>query len=77
MSGGWPAVVEAARPLRTGTVSRIVGLGVDIRGVHGAVGDLIELGGTTDRGAAGIPAEVVAADRGILRCMPLGVTDGL
>ncbi|MFS0713218.1 FliI/YscN family ATPase [Microbacterium sp. 2P01SA-2] len=77
MTGAWPAIVEAARPLRTGAVARIVGLGVDIRGVHGAVGDLVELGGTTGRGHAGIPAEVVAADRGILRCMPLGITDGL
>lgn len=67
---GWPAVLEAVRPVRTGTVSRVVGLGVDVRGVDAAVGDLLTLGD-------GVPAEVVAAEGATLRCMPLGRTDGL
>ncbi|MDD7928165.1 FliI/YscN family ATPase [Microbacterium sp. NM3R9] len=67
---GWSAVLEAARPVRAGTVSRVVGLGVDVRGVDAAVGDLVALGD-------GVPAEVVAAEGATLRCMPLGLTDGL
>ncbi|MEH3090125.1 MAG: FliI/YscN family ATPase [Microbacterium arborescens] len=71
----WARALEAARPVRTGVVSRIVGLGVDVRGVDGAVGDLMTLG--HGRAAGGVAAEVVAAERDTLRCMPLGVIDGL
>jgi len=67
---GWSAVLEAARPERSGTVSRVLGLGVEVRGLEGAVGDLVTIGD-------GVPAEVVAAERGVLRCMPLAPTDGL
>jgi flagellum-specific ATP synthase len=70
---GWGAVLEAARPERSGTVSRVVGLGVEVRGLIGAVGDLVSIGG----GAAEVVAEVVAAEKGALRCMPLSATDGL
>lgn len=66
----WSAVLDAARPERTGTVSRILGLGVEVRGLTGAVGDLVTIGD-------GVPAEVVAADKGALRCMPLSAADGL
>ena len=72
----WPAAVtDAARPLRSGVVSRVVGLGVEVRGVPGAVGDLITLG--HDGSGGGVAAEVVAAERGVLRCMPLSATEGL
>lgn len=67
---GWSAVLDAARPERSGTVSRVLGLGVEVRGLTGAVGDLVTIGD-------GVAAEVVAAERGALRCMPLSPTDGL
>ncbi|MFF2631408.1 FliI/YscN family ATPase [Microbacterium sp. NPDC058021] len=66
----WSAVLDAARPERSGSVSRIFGLGVEVRGIGAAVGDLITIGGRVD-------AEVVAAERGALRCMPLSATTGL
>ncbi len=67
---GWGAILDAARPERTGTVSRVVGLGVEVRGLTGAVGDLVTIGDD-------VTAEVVAAERGALRCMPLTVSDGI
>jgi len=66
----WPAVLDAARPERIGRVSRVRGLGVEVRGVDGAVGDLVELGD-------GVDAEVVATGPEGLSCMPLSSTAGL
>ena len=66
----WTSVLEAARPQRSGTVSRILGLGVEVRGIDAAVGDLITIDGRVD-------AEIVAAERGSLKCMPLSATTGL
>lgn len=66
----WAAVLDAARPQRTGVISRLVGLGVDVRGVDAAVGDVVTLG-------RDVVAEVVAADGGTARCMPLASIDGL
>ncbi|MDQ0613721.1 flagellum-specific ATP synthase [Microbacterium sp. W4I4] len=67
---GWSAVLDAARPERRGLVSRVRGLGVEVRGLDGAVGDLVEL-------ADGIEAEVVATGPDGLSCMPLSSTAGL
>ena len=64
------AVLDAARPVRTGVVSRILGLSVEVRGVNGAIGGLVTIGDDT-------PAEVVAAERKALRCMPLSPAAGL
>ncbi|MFB7894200.1 FliI/YscN family ATPase [Microbacterium sp. NPDC056044] len=66
----WSAVLDAARPERVGRVSQIQGLGVAVRGLTGAVGDILVIGD-------GIRAEVVAAGRDGLRCMPLGPAAGL
>lgn len=66
----WSTVLDAARPERSGVVSRIIGLSIEVRGIAAAVGDLVTIGGEVD-------AEVVAAERGALRCMPLSVTTGL
>jgi len=66
----WSAVLDAARPERVGRVSQVQGLGVGVRGLTGAVGDIVVIGD-------GIRAEVVAAGRDGLRCMPLGPTSGL
>ncbi len=70
MAGAWGAVLEAARPERSGTVSRIVGLSVEVRGIASAVGGLVSIGD-------GVTAEVVAAERDALRCMPLSPSSGL
>lgn len=67
---GWSAVLDAARPERLGAVSRVRGLGVEVRGLDGAVGDLVELGD-------GVDAEVVATGPDGLSCMPLASALGL
>ncbi|GMA88902.1 hypothetical protein GCM10025868_41520 [Angustibacter aerolatus] len=64
-----------ARPQRTGRISAVVGLLVEVVGVDAAVGDLLLLGSTT--GLDGVPAEVVGADRTAVKCMPLGLVQGL
>lgn len=69
--GVWTRALDAAAPERVGTVRGVVGLAVDVAGTGAGVGDLVVVG--EDR----VPAEVVAADRGTARCLPLGATDGL
>jgi len=63
---------NAARPELVGTVSSIVGLSVEVRGLDAAIGDLVSLGDYP-----GIDAEVVATGAGGIRCMPLGRLTGL
>lgn len=65
----WTAVLDAARPERVGEVSQVRGLSVQVRGLEGAVGDVVTLDG--------VDAEVVAIGEGGLRCMPLGPVAGL
>ncbi|WP_337004396.1 MULTISPECIES: FliI/YscN family ATPase [unclassified Microbacterium] len=65
----WGAVREAVRPERVGAVSQVRGLSVQVRGLDGAVGDVVTLDG--------VDAEVVAIGEGGLRCMPLGPVAGL
>lgn len=65
----WGAVREAVRPERVGVVSQVRGLSVQVRGLDGAVGDVVTLDG--------VDAEVVAVGEGGLRCMPLGAVNGL
>jgi flagellum-specific ATP synthase len=65
----WGAVREAVRPERVGAVSQVRGLSVQVRGLEGAVGDVVTLDG--------VDAEVVAIGEGGLRCMPLGAVAGL
>ncbi|MCV0336156.1 MULTISPECIES: FliI/YscN family ATPase [unclassified Microbacterium] len=65
----WDAVREAVRPERVGEVSQVRGLSVQVRGLEGAVGDVVALDG--------IDAEVVAIGEGGLRCMPLAPVAGL
>jgi flagellum-specific ATP synthase len=66
----WGAVLDAARPERVGSVSRVRGLGVEVRGLDCAVGDVVSLG--DDR-----VAEVVAISRGVAQCMPLSSAAGV
>ncbi|PJJ73287.1 flagellum-specific ATP synthase [Diaminobutyricimonas aerilata] len=63
-------VTDAARPLRSGTVAAVAGLGIEIRGLTAGLGDLVTLGD-------GLRAEVVAVARDSITAMPLDRTDGL
>jgi flagellum-specific ATP synthase len=66
------AAMAAARPERVGSVSSIVGLGAEVAGLEGAIGDLITIGENP-----GVDAEVVATTRTGIRCMPLGRMTGI
>jgi flagellum-specific ATP synthase len=72
----WGRALDAARPELVGTVRGIVGLTIEVAGTSSAVGDLVEIS-SADPGTPPVLAEVVAADRGSARCMPLGPTHGL
>lgn len=65
----WGAVLDAAAPVRSGVVSEILGLSVEVRGVDAVVGGLVTIGEDT-------PAEVVAARGTHLKCMPLSPAHG-
>ena len=73
MSATWEHVVQAARPERSGTVQTVRGLGVDVRGIAGAIGDRVRI----DVAERTVDAEIVAVDGGTARCMPLGPVDGI
>ena len=65
--------LAAARPLVLGTVSELVGLHLEVRGLPVAVGDLVEV-----RTANGpLLAEVVALRSAGAVCLPVGVTTGV
>jgi flagellum-specific ATP synthase len=64
--------LKAAAPERIGTVTAVLGLGLEIAGLECAVGDLVTVG--TD---PGLDAEVVASVSGAIRCMPLGRLTGV
>ncbi|MDM8083389.1 FliI/YscN family ATPase [Cellulomonas cellasea] len=72
-AAGWAHALRVGRPELVGSVRGVVGLTVEVAGTGSAVGDLVEIGSGPDA----VPAEVVAADRGAARCMPLGPTHGL
>lgn len=63
-------MTRAAAPERTGVVTSVVGLGLEVTGLNVAVGDLVSFGPGRD-------AEVVASTAGGARCMPLGPLDGV
>lgn len=69
----WQRALAAVVPERVGRVSSVVGLSVDVVGLPGGVGDLVEV----DAAGAQVPLEVVAATTNTLRCMPLGPVHGL
>lgn len=74
MTTRWTRAIEAARPEHTGVVQAVRGLGVEVRGVAGAVGDRVRIDTTTGRS---VEAEIVALDGAAARCMPLGRLDGI
>lgn len=66
--------VAAARPLRLGTVTELVGLHLEVRGLpSAAAGDLVEVRTTTGP----LLAEVAALRDGAAVCLPLGTTTGV
>jgi flagellum-specific ATP synthase len=64
----------AAAPLRTGRVTRLVGLRLEVEGLEAAVGEAVWVR-RTDGGL--LPAEVVAVQGNSLACMPLGELSGV
>ena len=66
------SALAAARPQRVGVVSSIVGLGLEVRGLNSAIGDLVTIGEPGE-----VDAEVVATTREGIRCMPLGRMTGI
>jgi len=69
---GIDEVLRAARPERVGEVDAIVGLGLDVRGVGAALGDLLLVGD-----GPGLRAEVVAVSSDVVRAMPLDAMIGV
>lgn len=73
-TAAWSRALTAALPERSGVVSAVVGLGVEVAGIEGAVGDRVRI---DVAGGRSVDAEIVAVDGGTARCMPLGVLDGV
>jgi flagellum-specific ATP synthase len=65
--------VRAARPLRTGQVTRVLGLHLEVEGVDAAVGDEVVISTTTGP----LVTQTVAVRDGALVCMPYGDTTGV
>lgn len=62
---------DVAKPILSGEVSRVLGLGFDVRGLSAAVGEEVFVEGHDLR------AEVVAVEGDTVKCMPLGDVTGL
>jgi flagellum-specific ATP synthase len=63
-----------AAELRTdGRVAEVVGLGIGVRGLSAAVGELV----TVHAAGGPLPAQVIAVQRNGVTCMPLGTTAGV
>jgi flagellum-specific ATP synthase len=66
-------LTRAARPSRTGRVTRVVGLRIEVEGIDAPVGDAVRV-----RHAKGeLTAEVVALQGSSLACLPLGDPAGV
>ena len=65
--------LAAAAPRRSGVVSRVVGLNLEIEGLEAAIGDAVEV--ATPTGV--LDAEVVAVRDGGLVCLPYGEVRGV
>ncbi|HUY22365.1 MAG TPA: FliI/YscN family ATPase [Acidimicrobiales bacterium] len=63
----------AVAPRRTGRVTRMVGLRIEVEGVAAAVGEAVRIW----RGGGVLDAEVVAVQGSALACMPLGDVSGV
>ena len=67
------AALRAAAPERVGRVSSVLGLGVEVTGLDCGVGELVRIGSPD----TGVDAEVMAASRGSVSCMPFGRLTGI
>ena len=67
------AALHAAAPRRSGAVSRVVGLNLEIEGLEAAIGDAVEV--STPSGV--LDTEVVAVRDGGLVCLPYGDLRGV
>jgi flagellum-specific ATP synthase len=65
--------LAAAAPRRSGMVSRVVGLNLEIEGLEAAIGDAV----TVESASGALEAEVVAVRDGGLVCMPYGEVRGV
>ena len=65
--------LSAAAPRRSGLVSRVVGLNLEVEGLEAAIGDAIEV----HTAAGPLEAEVVAVRDGGLICLPFGDLRGV
>jgi flagellum-specific ATP synthase len=63
----------AARPIVQGQVTAVLGLGIEVHGVHAGVGSQVMVSTTS----GDLPAQVVAIHADGLICMPLGSTSGV
>jgi flagellum-specific ATP synthase len=67
------AAAAAAGPSIEGRVGDVVGLGIGVRGMSAAVGEMVTI--TTGNGP--LPGQVIAVNRAGVTCMPLGTTAGV
>jgi flagellum-specific ATP synthase len=67
------AAARAAEPRIEGRVGQVIGLGIGVRGLRAAVGELV----TVTTAAGPLPAQVIAVNRDGVTCMPLGTTAGV
>ena len=67
------SIEAAVAPRRTGRVTRLVGLRIEVEGVTAAVGEAVRIW----RGGGVLDAEVVAVQGTALACMPLGDVSGV
>jgi flagellum-specific ATP synthase len=72
-AGRFATALRAGVPQQVGTVTSVVGLGLEVSGLTGAVGDLLTVG----EGPRRVITEVVAAEGRRLRCLPLASVSGL
>jgi flagellum-specific ATP synthase len=68
------ALIDAAALRRTGRVSRLVGLRLEVQGLEAAVSDAVVV---HRQDGSLLPAEVIALEGDSLACMPLGPLQGV
>jgi len=68
---------QAATPRPYGTVSEVVGLGITVRGMAAAVGQLLTIHPSGPGAPRRLPAQVVAVHADGVTCLPLGSTTGV
>ena len=73
MTAAFELMLDAARTQRVGVVTAVRGLGLEVAGLHAAVGDVLEVRTPAGRSAA----EVVAVQDDRLRLMPLAPLAGV